>query len=377
MKFHRLRHRSLICILFAIPSVLILSMILRPDQALKAARDALLLCADVLIPSLFPFFVFSSLFIQFGFASYASRPCRFLMRPLFGINGAGSLAFILGFLSGYPLGAACTCELYQNHDIDKDEAERLLAFCNNSGPLFIIGAVGTAMYHNQQIGLMLYLIHILAAITVGVLMRIFVRKNSHRKSAAARPHIQVCHIGESITVSMRKSIQNILLVCGFTVVFAVVINTVTSFISDGPLSCLTAGLFEITTGLTRTSQANLSIMVKLIFTSAILGFAGISVHLQVVGIVSQTDLKLHKYFFGKFLQAGLAALYTAVLLALIEPAAPAIAQPVYLMPMLPMDAKAAWAMSLLYIASTALVLVILGIMQLICDLCEKHTKNRK
>ena len=85
------------------------------------------------------------------------------MKPLFGVGEAGAAAFILGIVSGYPLGAVTAGQLYESNYLTKTEAERLCAFCNNSGPLFIIGSVGAAIYGNAGIGIMLYLFHILAS----------------------------------------------------------------------------------------------------------------------------------------------------------------------------------------------------------------------
>ena len=63
-------------------------------------------------------------------------------------------------LSGYPLGAKLTCDLYNENKISKSEAQRILCFSNNSGPIFIIGTIGTQMLNNSALGYKLLAIHI-------------------------------------------------------------------------------------------------------------------------------------------------------------------------------------------------------------------------
>ena len=118
-----------------------LALLLYPQASMEAARTGLQLCGNVIVPSLFPFFVLSSLVVELGLAGHLGRLLEGVMRPLFRVNGACASAFALGFIGGYPVGAKTAISLYQNGMCTKTEAERLLAFCNNSGPAFILGVV--------------------------------------------------------------------------------------------------------------------------------------------------------------------------------------------------------------------------------------------
>ena len=103
-------------------------------QSMDAARQGLSLCANVIVPSLFPFFVLSSLVVELGMAGYLGRALERVMYPLFRVGGPGAGALVLGFIGGYPVGARTAIGLYQSGQCSKAEAERMLAFCNNSGP---------------------------------------------------------------------------------------------------------------------------------------------------------------------------------------------------------------------------------------------------
>ena len=152
-------------------------LVMFPDACITAVSGALKLCVTAVIPTLFPFFVCSSLLIAFGLGEFGSRFLSGVMRPLFKVSGAGAVAVILGVVSGCPVGASCAVELYKTGKITKPEAERLLSFCNNSGPLFIIGTVGFAMNSSVALGGVLYIIHI----TAGNISRNYICENFIKK----------------------------------------------------------------------------------------------------------------------------------------------------------------------------------------------------
>ncbi len=150
-----------------------LALVLWPEQAMEAMRDGIKLCGNVILPSLFPFFVLSSLVVELGMSRYLGRLLEPVMAPLFYVNGNCAAALALGFVGGYPVGARTAIQIYENGQCSRTEAERMLAFCNNSGPAFILGVVGAGVFGNGMAGLLLYLTHLLASLCVGVLFRFY------------------------------------------------------------------------------------------------------------------------------------------------------------------------------------------------------------
>lgn len=150
-----------------------LALMLYPKPSMEAARTGLQLCYNVIIPSLFPFFVLSSLVVELGLAGYLGRLLEGIMWPLFHVSGACASAFALGFVGGYPVGAKTAINLYERGMCTRTEAERLLAFCNNSGPAFILGVVGAGIFASSTVGVLLYLAHALASVCIGLLFRFY------------------------------------------------------------------------------------------------------------------------------------------------------------------------------------------------------------
>lgn len=106
---------------------------------LPAVKTGLTLWAGSVVPSLFPFFVSTELLMHTNIVYFLGRLLERFMKPLFRIRGEGAFGFIMGLISGYPVGAKIACRFRENQICSKTECERLLSFTNNSGPLFIIG----------------------------------------------------------------------------------------------------------------------------------------------------------------------------------------------------------------------------------------------
>ena len=107
----------------------VLSLLSCPEEALEAARGGVTLCLNVIIPSLFPFFVLSALVVDLGLSRYFGRALQWMMRPLFHVSGTCASALALGLIGGYPVGARTAISLYEKGLCSKTEAERMLAFC--------------------------------------------------------------------------------------------------------------------------------------------------------------------------------------------------------------------------------------------------------
>lgn len=143
---------------------------------LSAAKDGLSLFANSVLPSLLPFFIATELLSYTGIIEVLGRVLNRFMRPIFNVPGEGAFAFIMGIISGYPIGAKIVTNFRQNGICTKEEGERLLAFSNNSGPLFIIGTVGISLFFDTRTGILLFLSHILACISVGIVFRFWKKR---------------------------------------------------------------------------------------------------------------------------------------------------------------------------------------------------------
>lgn len=313
-------------------------LIIFSTSNLSAAKSGLILWANSIVPSLFPFFVATELLSHTNFTYYLGKILNRFMKPIFNIRGEGSFAFIMGIISGYPVGAKIATDFRENNICSKEECERLLSFTNNSGPLFIVGTVGISMFGNSTIGFLLLITHLLASITVGFIFR-FWKYNSNstltqnKSNANFQDNISLSNLGALIGNSISNSINTILLIGGFVVLFSVIISILqTSQILDILSNCIKplfdmlnipekfstgfiSGIFELTNGLNIICNIPFKqLSINIILASFLLGLGGISVLLQVWSIIAKTDLSIKPYILGKLLQACFSALYTFIFL---------------------------------------------------------------
>ena len=290
-------------------------LLIRAESVMLYTRKTLVMCYEIIIPSLFPFFVCSSMLIYSGFASVVAEYSKKIMRPLFNVASSGAAAFVLGIISGFPLGAVCTKDLYKSGNLSKIEAERLLAFCNNSGPLFIIGSIGTAIYLKPSYGVMLYVIHIISSVIVGIIFRNYGR--SYHNSPLTHVNTNDISISKAISMSIDNAARNILTVCFSIIFFSSIAQALLDLLPLSPVvRAIVSGACEFSTGVLRISALDTDIMSKLVMTSFVVGFSGLSVHLQVMSVTADAGLSLKPYILGKFLHGIIASAITLGIVSL-------------------------------------------------------------
>ena len=308
-----------------------LALILHPAQSMEAGRRGLELCANVIIPSLFPFFVLSSMVIELGMAQYLGRALQRLMWPLFRVRGAGASALVLGFVGGYPVGARTAISLYENGVCSKTETLRLLAFCNNSGPAFILGVVGAGVFGNSSVALVLYLTHIAASLCVGLLFRFYRYGDTPTPTPQSlQPQFHAIRFSRAFTTSVKNALSSALNICAFVVLFTVIIQLlflcgamdraaqILSFLCS-PVRLnypqarqLLTGFLEVSSGVTSLSEPN-AWNSQIPMAAFMLGWAGLSVHCQVLSFLGDSDLPSGTYFIGKILHGILSAAFVVLL----------------------------------------------------------------
>lgn len=313
--------------------IFILFLLVYSKNNLEAAKSGLLLWANSVLPSLLPFFIATELLGYTNIVPLCGKLLNKLMRPIFNVPGEGAFALLMGIISGYPVGAKIVANLKEQKLCTDIEAERLLAFTNNSGPLFIIGTVGVGLFYNSSIGLLLFLTHVLSCLSVGFLFRWWgkLKEKKYRNTTYSidTSSLSFCNLGEVLSKSIISSINTILMIGGFVVLFSIIISMlktsnilftlgnmvefigIPNYLTTG----LVSGFIEVTNGLSFISNITAtSIEFKIIHSSFVLGFGGFSVLLQVLSITSKAKIPIKPYFIGKLLQACFAAFYTYLII---------------------------------------------------------------
>ncbi|MBQ8207419.1 MAG: hypothetical protein IJZ89_01640 [Clostridia bacterium] len=298
------------------------------DIAIGYMRKGLLLCAKVVVPSLFPFMVLSGLFVELGcadlLARFLSRPMRFL----FGISGAGSAAPLMGALCGFPIGASTAHKLLDCGRISREEMTRLLTFSNIPGSAFLISAVGSALWSNPTFGTVLYVIQILAAVIIGVFLRlVFPLKKSENISVKN----EQTDIGiRTFSKVVSESAISMLNVCALVLFFASFVGALVSMlegfgIEQGTVAVI-YGFFEMSGAVGEAAKV-LPRELGLVLTALICGWSGLSIHFQVISVCSSDGVSFVPYFCAKAAQGILSALGMLFYIKVIDPSLPSLCVP--------------------------------------------------
>ena len=336
MLWRLLARRKVYDLLIILGLVAAMAALIRfPQESVRAATDGLSLSFNVIIPSLFPFFVLSTLMVRLGLTQYFGRALEPVMRPLFRVGGACSSAFVLGFVGGYPVGAKTAVALYENGQISRVEAERLLAFSNNSGPAFILGVVGVGIFASSRVGLMLYAVHAIASILVGILFRNWGRNTVDGEKKRPREQFEVVRFTSAFVTSVSSAFTAVLSICGFVIFFTVFIRLlflggIIPLLADGLgtalagigldamwASRLLIGVIELSSGVWSLRDVAGQLSSAIAMAAFMLGWAGLSVHCQVLSFIGGSGLSVRSYIFGKMLHGSISAALIFLLTRLI------------------------------------------------------------
>lgn len=307
-------------------------IIIVPNVVISSAQDGLLLWFNKIIPSILPFLIGTNILIHLGFIDFLGTLLDPFMKRFFNISGCGAFALALGMLSGYPVGAKITASLRENNKLSQIEAQRLVSFTNNSGPLFIIGAIGIGMFKNVYIGYLILFIHYISAITVGFIFRfykksgaIIINNNVSFKEALLKLKLARIKsnktIGQILGESVKSSLETISMVGGFVILFSViselfkisgVFEKLGKIIFPTNLQPFSNGIFmgiiEITNGINILSS--IDGVNAIIITCGLVSFSGLSILAQTSSMIFKSDIKMNIYFVSKVLHSIFSILYS-------------------------------------------------------------------
>ena len=308
------------------PLALLAVLLWMPAQAAAGARGGLSVCAGVIVPSLFPFLILSGLLRARGFPAALARRIGPVLTRL-GLPPGAAAPFLLGLCGGYPVGAAAVAELVRSGTLTAEEGTRLLPVCNNTGPGFIVGVAGCAVFGSARAGAALYLCHVLAAVSLAL----FSGKRAGGRAArvCAPPAAGPASFPECVSSAARTTLD----ICGYVVFFSMLSSLVQSsglfsvlasaaaqrFGAD-PRFCvsLLTGLLELGSGIAAL-RGLAPTPAHLALAAFLLGFGGLSVHAQTHYAVSGTSVRCARHFAGRILHGLLSAAYLVLLLALTRP----------------------------------------------------------
>ena len=301
-------------------------LILRSAAAADGARRGLALWTGVLIPSLLPFFTAANLLTKLGFTDAAGKWLAGVIGRFSQLSGPALGIFLLGLSGGYPLGASAAADAVRSGVMDPREAERLLCFCDNTGPAFAVGALGAGVFGSAGWGLALWGAHVISAVFLSFFFSGDVP--SHAAPAAAKR----LGAAEALTASVTAAVNALIAVGGYVIFFSALLGiteglgfptkaaAALSRWTGGDcvlLRSLLAGMLELSSGVGALGSRQPE-PASLAVGAFLLSFGGLCVHLQAAAVTAGTGIRLRGRLAGKLIQGILSAgmVYTAARLIL-------------------------------------------------------------
>ncbi|MCK8827825.1 sporulation integral membrane protein YlbJ [Natroniella acetigena] len=326
-----------------------IALIIYSEQAFEAAVNGLHTWWEIVFPALLPFFIIAEILMGLGVVHFMGALLEPLMRPIFKVPGIGAFAVAMGLASGYPIGAKITGRLRREKLCTQVEGERLVSFANTADPLFMVGAVAIGMFGQPKLGVILAVAHYISCLVVGFILRFYNPKTNNQdvihnqtteKNILKKAFKELYKarkndnrpFGQLLGDSIKESVNTLLLIGGFIILFSVLTEILTAIGITSLLSSLIgfflkpfgfeeslilpiiSGLFEITNGSHLASQTTAPLEQQIIIASGIIAWSGLSVHAQVAAMVEGTDIRLKPYLFSRVLHGIFASLTTFLLL---------------------------------------------------------------
>lgn len=185
------RRRRLPAALLSVLLLFLLCLLLTaPARYAEACIQGMALWAKAVLPALFPFLILTGLLTKLGAAQKLADRLSPLTEKI-GLPGSAAYCLLVSLLSGYPVGSRTVADLYKGGAITREQAKRMSVLCSTSGPMFLVGSVGGAMFGSAAAGAVLLAAHLLAVIGVYLALYFANRRkkgNIHAGQKAPAPH---------------------------------------------------------------------------------------------------------------------------------------------------------------------------------------------
>lgn len=308
-------------------TVLIIYFLLNPKQCIDASLRGAELFVQAVLPTLLPFMVVCNLLISYeGITLYGKLFSHIICTP-FKLSKNASFPIIAGIICGNPIGSKYSSDLYKQGYLEFNEYSRLIILSSNTGPLFLVGSVGSVMLQNKNYGYFLLGVNYISMILIGLMT--MGDKSCHNKKNDSKPAVKA-GFGTIFKDALENAVMNTLNISGYVIIFSVLIsivrdsyffNSFSSSISsllnipDEALKGGLLGLIEITNGCKIISSSSLCITVKLCILCFLTSFCGLSVLAQISSFCSRHKVNLKKYLMYKFIQGIMAGTIAFIFLS--------------------------------------------------------------
>ena len=284
-----------------------LALTFSSESCKNGVENGVELCLRVLIPSLFPFMALSAMAVKSGACQAIGKPFGKITNRLFGLSGVFAPILILSLIGGYPVGARGIAELKNAGVVSEKQAGKAALFAVCAGPGFLINYVGTSLYDNTVLGLIILLAQVISVLLLGVLINLFDREREIYNSNTELLS-KTLPFSSVIVESAYSATKGMAQICALVLIISAATGIIKGVFGESLVSNIWVILSEVCSAVTLTS-----FKYPFEITAFAVGFGGLCVHFQIFSALG--DIKINKslFFFIRIIQGVITALITKLL----------------------------------------------------------------
>ena len=280
-------------------------------------RSGLAICGNVVIPSLFPFMVLSGFVTLSMVSDWIAKPFQGITRRLFHLPGSLSSVILMSFIGGYPVAAKALGPLLDEGRVTPQQASRMLCFCVNAGPPFIVTIVGTQLLGSPQAGWILLGSQVASAVLIGAVLA-----RRHPVPAPAEGRHTPVPLANAFVQSVANGVSGMVTICAFVLLFssitallsAKVLPDLVQFLSrsfaapqldSAFFTALVYGLLEVVNGCNAAVETRPEM--AFLLCAFFLSFGGLSIFCQVSACILPRKVSLRPFLISRFAHGFLTA----------------------------------------------------------------------
>ena len=304
--------------------ILMIIIILNPKKYTSGTISGIKLFFYSVLPGLFPFMLLTKLLTENGLIQRIFSKADKLTKTLLGTSGVSLFVFFMSIISGYPIGAKIISDLYEKNIISTSEAKKMCTFCTTSGPIFIIGAVGTGMFDNYKFGVIIYISHIISAFIFGIIYNILTKKSAkndeNKYNSPILPQIMQKNQSKNIfSKAVSETVNSVMIVGAYITIFYLagelfetlglfslmvkILSPILKVFGIEKQYCtgIIYGMLEVTRGVKVLS--NIKTYSALLISTGIISLSGLSIIFQSMEFLKNAKIKTRTFVFLKFVHS--------------------------------------------------------------------------
>lgn len=274
--------------------------------AAVAVSGALKLCANVLIPSLFPLMISAEIMTESTAIEKITHAFSVPISKLLGISKDATPPYFLALFGGYTSSCKSAVLLYKNGTISKNDCESLIALSNIPSLAFMTGFIGIGIFKSSTIGWILWAITVISTLILGTVNRLFFKSKELFYKADVSISKASKKLSKIVIDAISHSSYAMLTICACVVFFSVTIAILKLYFIKIPVSeyvkNLTLGMLELTQGITVFADLE-DFYLRILSCAFLVGWSGLCIHFQVISLCEDVSISFKKYFIFKGLQA--------------------------------------------------------------------------